>query len=858
MTAAVGINRTRSDIRLLPFLAILVQLALFLGVIYLYNLESRAFLHLGMEVFIAFIVHYFLPRPLRRPFFAAVSVFCLATVFGFQLEQWSVDGLIQAAWISALGLGVIGLCHLQAPIRVRVFLLIAIAVVLVTMRGGFLPVPWSAAIWPVFGSMFMFRAPVYLHALQHEKSRPSFIDAICYFFMLPNPCFPLFPVVDFQTFRRTYYDTADRHEIYQTGVSWLYRGAMHLLMYRLIYHYFVVSATDVANVPELIQYLLWPFLLYLRISGQFHIIVGMLHLFGFNLPETHRLYFLSSSFTDFWRRINIYWKDFMMKLFFYPSYVRIKRWNPTAALILSMMIVFMATWLLHGYQWFWIRGAWLLSWNDSLFWTILAAIVIVNALIENAYGRRRTLGGGPTPWPEAAITGLKAACVFCTICVLWSFWSAESIDEWLTAFNSARLSKSPELVRGALMVFGIFAAIGIPAMLLATNRWKKPLHLGRSALLSTAALAALIIFGAPPLQGSWSARVRQVVTTLQKSDINRRDFAVMERGYYENLLDVGRFNPELVEVYRTRPDDWVLGLDGEQFNKTDHPPYFELKPHFEGKALGSIVRTNAWGMRDREYPKQPREGTLRIAVVGASFVMGVGVENDQTFEAIVENKLNSHTQGFPQSYEVLNFGVSGYTQIQSMGAIQHKVLEFLPHVLIYVEHGNPFLPTLNGLSNYFRSDKFEKFDFLVQIGNSAGIDKMEDFVTIKRKLQPFREQALSGIYREMVSACEAKNVPAVWVYLPRPELWDQGPSEQELRLAQEAGFETVILKNVYGDSRHKSLWIARWDHHPNAQGHRLIADSLYEAIQTSEWHRLAIERLRDGGKLPAPQSAVTN
>jgi len=62
------------------------------------------------------------------------------------------------------------------------------------------------------------------------------------------------------------------------------------------------------------------FLLYLRISGQFHLVIGMLYLFGFRLPETHHRYLLASSFTDFWRRINIYWKDFMMKLVYYPSF----------------------------------------------------------------------------------------------------------------------------------------------------------------------------------------------------------------------------------------------------------------------------------------------------------------------------------------------------------------------------------------------------------------------------------------------------------------------------------------------------------------------------------------------------------
>jgi len=94
------------------------------------------------------------------------------------------------------------------------------------------------------------------------------------------------------------------------------------------------------------------FLLYLRVSGQFHLIVGTLHLFGFHLPETHRRYLLASSFTDFWRRINIYWKDFMLKVFFYPVHFRLRRWGATKALVVSTLLVFAATWFFHAYQWF--------------------------------------------------------------------------------------------------------------------------------------------------------------------------------------------------------------------------------------------------------------------------------------------------------------------------------------------------------------------------------------------------------------------------------------------------------------------------------------------------------------------------
>jgi D-alanyl-lipoteichoic acid acyltransferase DltB (MBOAT superfamily) len=208
---------------------------------------------------------------------------------------------------------------------------------------------------------------------------------------LPNVVFPFFPVVDYSTFRRTYYND-DQHKIYQTGVDWIVRWIIHLILYRFINYYLTIAPEDVSNTPELVRFLITNFALYLRISGQFHLIVGILHLFGFGLPETHRLYFLASSFTDLWRRINIYWTGFMMKVFYYPTYFKIRQWGATSSLVLATAFVFFMTWFLHAYQWFWLRGNFLLTAPDILFWSILAMLVLANTLYDVGHSRKRTLG----------------------------------------------------------------------------------------------------------------------------------------------------------------------------------------------------------------------------------------------------------------------------------------------------------------------------------------------------------------------------------------------------------------------------------------------------------------------------------
>ncbi len=121
----------------------------------------------------------------------------------------------------------------------------------------------------------------------------------------------------------------------QRGLDMMFRGTIHLLCYRLIYHELLIPASKVHDPLSLAVYLVCNYLLYLQVSGQFHMAAGMLHLFGFQLPQTHHHYLLATSFTDYWRRINIYWKDFMVRLFFNPVVFRLKRWPQPLALAIA-------------------------------------------------------------------------------------------------------------------------------------------------------------------------------------------------------------------------------------------------------------------------------------------------------------------------------------------------------------------------------------------------------------------------------------------------------------------------------------------------------------------------------------------
>jgi alginate O-acetyltransferase complex protein AlgI len=414
------------------FLRNFTHLALLLAVFRVYHLEERnfqgrTFQNMATLALLALPVHYLTPFRWKKPCFVAVSIAGLFWIGG--------------AWTSVIVLAIaavlIGVCYLPIPWVLRAAACAAMATAMMLARPGAASFGIPDNVWPIVASMFMFRIMIYLYELKHSAGPEPLADTLGFFFILPNYCFQLFPVVDYRTMQRGYF-ADDIHAIQQRGLAMMFRGTVHLLGYRLVYNEWLVQAGEVHDLASLAGHIVCNYLLYLQVSGQFHMACGMLHLFGYRLPETHHHYLLATSFTDYWRRINIYWKDFMVRVFFNPVVFRLKRWPQPAALAIGTATVFLATWVLHAYQWYWLRGSWGFTVPDALFWGVLGVLVLLNVQLDARRSRARVgraAGGGPsaTSWTarELAVRAAKVAGIFTTIAVLWSLWSSPSLAAWL-------------------------------------------------------------------------------------------------------------------------------------------------------------------------------------------------------------------------------------------------------------------------------------------------------------------------------------------------------------------------------------------------------------------------------------------
>ncbi|MBL8481663.1 MAG: hypothetical protein JNJ60_05670, partial [Rhodocyclaceae bacterium] len=719
---------SEGKIGLYNYLAVLAQLVLLLLLLRQFQIESAAFLRLATLACAGFAVHALLPLRYRLSFFVVLSMAGIGLVMG------PANGI----WMLAIGLVLIGVCHLPLSFAWRGAILLGLGGVLALQRAQLMPFPWSEAIWPILGAMFMFRLIAYFYDLRHEKAAASPVQTLAYFFMLPNACFPLFPVIDYKTFRRNYYDD-DAYRIYQVGVDWMVRGVIHLLLYRYVYYYLTLAPHEVVGPSELMRYLVANFLLYLRVSGLFHLIIGMLYLFGFRLPETHNRYLLASSFTDFWRRINIYWKEFMQKVFYYPAVFRLKKLGTTKALVVATLYVFAMTWFLHAYQWFWLRGSMLWVPQDVLFWTILGLLVVANSLWEIHRGRKRSLGTQQRDWRSVALAVAKTYATFWFICVLWSFWTAETLTDWFALWPALGGSYSLDVLLFPLLTLAVIAAGSIPAQTVrnvrASAQDDKTWMRSRAATL--VALVVLIGISREEVATRLGTEFATVVHSLRSGRLSRLDVAKLERGYYENLLSVDRFNSQLWEVYTKKPANW---LDVENAGLKRYVGGFaqvELIPSFVSESRYGQVSVNRFGMRDRDYAETPAPGTWRAAYLGASSVMGWGVGDAETFDALIETRLNAERagQGGIARFELLNMGVPGYKPPQQLVNLE-RALRFAPNAIIYVATGREPSQAVAYLAEVTRKGIPIPYAPLRDIVERAGVRADMDESTAVKQLMP--------------------------------------------------------------------------------------------------------------------------
>lgn len=125
--------------------------------------------------------------------------------------------------------------------------------------------------------------------------------------------------------------------------------------------------------------------------------------------------------------------------------------------------------------------------------------------------------------------------------------------------------------------------------------------------------------------------------------------------------------------------------DRETFAEYDSLLGWKMIPNATGdffsREFSTDIKINNQGFRDDDFPFEKALGKKRIAIIGDSYAWGFGVEENETFSTILEQKLG-------EGYEVLNFGVSGYGTDQYYLLLNSTVFAYHPDIILITFHPN--------------------------------------------------------------------------------------------------------------------------------------------------------------------------
>ncbi len=315
--------------------------------------------------------------------------------------------------------------------------------------------------------------------------------------------------------------------------------------------------------------------------------------------------------------------------------------------------------------------------------------------------------------------------------------------------------------------------------------------------------------------------LEKLVKLMHTSGLNREDFDALAAGYYEGL----------------EKDAPPAGLPEERDDirfRNDFLRY-ELKPNVKRNYPAGLRFTNSFGMANPEYGNAKPLHTWRIAVFGDSISLG---PYGHDYRALLEQRLNqADVTSDVQRYQILNFAVYGYNILQMMDVVLNKAPNFHPDVyllaLTTLEANSRKVSTAVHLARLKTDGVDLKYDYLKQVAVEAGLQPGDHLNRMVAKLAPFHAQMTRWALMQMRDRAAAQGAHLVIVLVPPPIEPDMvSQIFDELRPTVDGlGVPVIDLRDTF---RHRDLRTLQVEYavdvHPNALGHQIIFESLYDRI----------------------------
>jgi lysophospholipase L1-like esterase len=248
-----------------------------------------------------------------------------------------------------------------------------------------------------------------------------------------------------------------------------------------------------------------------------------------------------------------------------------------------------------------------------------------------------------------------------------------------------------------------------------------------------------------------------------------------------------------------------------------------------------LVTYNERGLRDRPIvPKGKNE--YRVLALGDSVTFGWGVDQEKTFAARLESLLQGRLH---RPVRVINSGVAGYNTVQEVTYFKQEGITLQPDLVLltYVQNDTEELnPTWDSRTSGSLRGK-SATDMVTRVAGKLWLYRLTShtykYGLKKRTLTTPSPEATGwhqsmAALRELVTICSERRI-SLMVFFERSQRTDSTLLfEDVVRNTRGVPVEDMALWYEGLDTR--SFMNSKIDSHPNAEGHRLMAEHMANDI----------------------------
>lgn len=329
-------------------------------------------------------------------------------------------------------------------------------------------------------------------------------------------------------------------------------------------------------------------------------------------------------------------------------------------------------------------------------------------------------------------------------------------------------------------------------------------------------------------------------------------------GFIEVLLKISKQVPQIYSLSVERAESSYEVSENPLLGYELKKNYKVQKPDFHR----SYPKTNNFGFRDKERKLEKSPNTSRVIFLGDSVTIGQGIKKiSNTIPHRLEYLLNQGPSS--SSFEVFNFGMSGYCTLGEIELLEKKGLKFKPDLVLLMFVDNDFISSNGAIvdslrierpkwqedlfkkSNLFRllslsfnffsfKDEFSK-DNLVK-KNAAAIGKDN----VRRGLKRLKELSAKHNFNTLVAVWPSFNDKEI---LYSKQQLDENGNLKIKNILDNLEFDYIELKPAFDKNlsessrKHKHKKISpNWSYtigdgmHPNERGAKIAASYLAKKL----------------------------